>query len=93
MEKPVQSEALQLALDKDQDMVSTLWCNICRKHERNISGQKNFSRAWIEGSTSQRTSNVLDHATSNQPEAAMVRYNKGCAKTNNEPVNSVSPVF
>ena len=86
---------LWLRCDKDQDdrtMVSTHWCDICRKHETNICGLKHFSRAWIEGSTNQRTSNVLDHATSNQHEAAMVRYNRDRAKANNEPINSVSPI-
>ena len=86
---------LWLRCDKDQDdrrMVSMLWCNIFGNHERNISGLKNFSRAWIKGTTNQRTSNVLDHATSNQHEAVMVYYTRDRAKANNESVNSVSPI-
>ncbi len=57
--------------------VSTIWCYVCRKYEGSIAGLKNFSRNWIEGSMNHRVSNVLvDHASSSQHKAAMVRFNK-----------------
>ena len=37
---------------------------------------EDFSRLWIYGSLNNRVSNVLDHATSIQHKAAMVRFNK-----------------
>lgn len=53
---------------------------VCWKYERKISGLKIFSKAWIDGSENQRTSNVIDHATSNQHVAAMVYFKKDQAK-------------
>ena len=36
-------------------------------------GMKNFSSAWIKGSTNQKISNVVDHATSEQHTTAMAQ--------------------
>ena len=58
-----------LRRDEDVDdkmLVAVLWCQACWTHERSIAGLKNFSRAWIVGSTNQKSSNVLDHAKSKQ---------------------------
>ena len=54
-----------------KSFVSTLWCHVCRKYEERICCSKNFSRAWIEGSSNHKTSNILDHAKSDQHKAAM----------------------
>ena len=35
---------------KDKSLVSTLWCVVYRKFEKQVTGQKNFSKAWVEGS-------------------------------------------
>jgi hypothetical protein len=48
---------------EDKMVVETLWCESCRKHEDGIKGTKTFSRAWITGSSNQKTSNIVDHAT------------------------------
>ena len=72
-----------LRCDKDREdrtIVSTLWCDVCKKYESSITGLKNFSRVWIDGSLNHRVSNVLDHATSIQHKAAMVRFNKDVGK-------------
>ena len=50
----------------DNTLVEKLWCHACRKYESSITGMKNFSSTWIKGSTNQKTSNVVDHATSEQ---------------------------
>ena len=55
----------------DKSLMSTLWCEICCKYERRIEGKKNFSRAWIDGSTYHKTSNATDHVSSKQHKAAM----------------------
>ena len=48
---------------EDKTAVETLWCEACRKHEDRITGMKNFSKAWINGSCNQKTSNIVDHAS------------------------------
>ena len=47
--------------------------------------------AWIQGTLNQRTSNVIDHANSNQHKAAMTYLKAELAKANNEPAASFSP--
>jgi len=37
-----------------------LWCAVCKQYESRIEGLKNFSRAWIDGSTNHKTSNIVD---------------------------------
>ena len=56
---------------RDKSLVDCLWCDVCRKHEDRIVGMKNFSRAWITGSSNHKNSNIVDHATSEQHRAAM----------------------
>jgi len=52
---------------------------------------KNFSRAWIEGSTNHKTSNIVDHANSDQHRAAKVRTRAEAAKATNQPITSSEP--
>ena len=76
----------------DKSLVSTLWCAMCRKYESQISGQRNFSRAWIEGSVNHKTSNIIDHATSDQHKSAMTIHHRDQARDRNEPITSYSPI-
>ena len=55
---------LRCDLDAKGAHVVSLYCAICRKYEANIRSLKNFRRDWIVGSTNQRTSNLIDDATS-----------------------------
>ena len=48
--------------DQDKSIVSTLWCVVCRKYETRTCRLKKFSRAWIDGSSNHKTSNITDHA-------------------------------
>ena len=41
--------------DNLKTVVEMLWCEACRKHEDGITSMKNFSRAWITGSSNQKT--------------------------------------
>lgn len=51
-----------LRCDKQQNHVTSLWWQACRKFEKNIRGVKNFSVAWIVGTANQKLCNVIDHA-------------------------------
>ena len=77
---------------QDRSLVSVLWCDVCRKYEDRIRGQKNFSRAWIDGSTNHKTSNISDHATSDQHKVEMIRLRSEQAKERNEPVTTYAPI-
>ena len=72
--------------------VEVLWCEACRKYEDRITGMKNFSKAWITGSSNQQTSNIVDHATSEQHRAAMVQVRADAARASNQPLTSYSPI-
>ena len=74
--------------DKDKSLVDTLCCQVCRQHEEEITSMKNFSHVWIVGSTHHKTSNVLDHFTSEQHKAAMILTRKA----SNKSVTSYSPI-
>ena len=59
--------------EQDPSLVDTLSCAVCTRFEANIRGLKNFSGAWISGSNNHRTSNIVDHAKSEQHKASMMR--------------------
>ena len=46
--------------------VKRLNCTICKKYKERISGRRNYSERWISGADSLRTSNISDHAHSDQ---------------------------
>ena len=69
-----------------------LWCVVCQHYETRICGLKNFSRAWIDGSSNHKTRNLTDHANSELHKAAMMHYRKDQAKSRNEPVTSYSSI-
>ena len=77
----------------DKSIVSTLWCEVCRRYEKRICSLKNYSRSWIEGSGNHRTSNVVDHATSAQHSAAMNLLKINQAKDRREPLATVAPII
>ena len=64
---------LRCDLDAKGTHVVSLYCAICRKYEDNVRSLKNFRRDWIVGSTNQRTSNLIDHATSEVHKASMLK--------------------
>ena len=78
--------------DQDKSLVSTLWCVVCRQYENKICGIKNFSKAWIEGSSNHKTSNITDHAKSEPHKTVMMYFRKDQAKGRNEPITSYSPI-
>ena len=63
-----------LCCDTDKSnplFADTLWCHACRTNEAEIIGRKNYSSAWISGSTNYKSSCGVDHANSDQHKAAM----------------------
>ena len=80
---------LQHTSDRSKrSLVDTIWCRACRQYEDKIIGMKNFSRVWIDGSSNHKTSNIVDHATSDQHKAAMVQVRRASG----EPVTTYSPI-
>ena len=71
-----------------RSLVDTIWCRACRQYKDKIIGMKNFSRVWINGSSNHKTSNIVDHATSDQHKAAMVQVQWASG----EPVTTYSPI-
>lgn len=69
-------------------LVDTLWCDAWRKNEAKIIGMKNYSSSWVKGTTNHKTSNVTDHATSDQHKAAMIHVKKA----SNQPLKTYSPI-
>ena len=67
--------------EEDRPVISILWCIVYRKYEGRIWGQKNFSTAWINGSANHKTSNITDHACSEQHKSAMALFCKDQAKS------------
>ena len=65
--------------------VSKLFCAVCQRYEDKICGMKHFSRAWITGLSNQKTSNIVDHAKSDQHKAAMARFKADQAQSQNKP--------
>ena len=55
-------------------------------------GMKNFSSAWIKGSTNQKISNVVDHATSEQHTTAMAQMQADNAKALKVPLAHYAPI-
>ena len=76
--------------EEDRAMVSTLWCEVCRRYEGRICGKKNFSKAWIDGSTNHRTSNITDNACSERHKSAMVLLCRDQARSKHEPITTYS---
>ena len=76
----------------NKTLVSKLWCAVYHKYEANVTGHKNFSRVWIDGSGNHKTSNILDHLTSEQHKSAMMLLCKDQTRSKNDPITSYSPV-
>jgi len=80
-----------LRCDMEQNnptVIDTLWCDACRMNEAKIIGMKNYSSAWINGSSNDKTSRVVDHANSYQHRAAMNHVRKASGT----PIEEYSPI-
>ena len=59
---------------------------------RTICSVKNFSKAWIEGSTYHKTSNIVEHARSDQHKGAMIRLRQEQARKRQEPITAYTNI-
>ena len=60
---------LRLRCEKDvmnHLLVATVCCGVCRRFKNRVRGVCDISQAWLTGTTSYHTCNVLDHAKSEQ---------------------------
>ena len=61
----------ETSVEAGSRVVTELKCRVCARFRSKIIGKKNFSDKWINGAESVRTTNVVDHAKSNQHTHAM----------------------
>ena len=59
------------AIENGKKIVKELKCSVCAKFRIQIMCRRNFSDYWITGASSIRTSNIRDHAKSDQHLHAM----------------------
>ena len=59
--------------ERDRNLLSTLWCDVCRCHKEKLQEMRNYTGVWVSGSTNHKTSNFVDHAYSDQHLAALQR--------------------
>ena len=84
---------LRCSMDStDKTLVSTLWCAVRKQYESQLESLKNFSRACIDNSTNQKTSNIIDHASSDQHKTAMAWLCKERAQSAKLPVAVYAPI-
>ena len=76
----------------DKSLVSTLWCEVCRRYKDKIQGMRNYSGAWVPGSTNHKTSNLVDHATSEQHTSSMQRLGSDRKKAVGCPLQEYAPI-
>ena len=71
---------LRCELQEDRRHVGSLRCDVCKKYKSNIESLRNFSIAWVTGSSNLKVSNVLEHAASEVHKVAMTRMHADAAK-------------
>ena len=65
---------------------------MCAKYRDRIVGRKNFSDKWVNGADSVRTTNVLDHAKSDQHVHAMNLLRREQARAQGASVATYAPI-
>ena len=73
-------------------MVTKLSCKVCRKFKSKIAGRRNYSNKWIVGADSVRTSNIKDHAGTDQHAHAMMLLKKEHAQSSGLSPSSYAPI-
>ena len=57
-------------------VVAKLRCKVCLKFKAKITGRRNYSDKWVMGADSVRSSNIKDHARTDQHAHAMLLLKK-----------------
>ncbi len=71
----------------DRSLVSTLWCGVCRRYQDKLHEMRNY---WVAGSTNHKTSNLVDHATSEQHTSSIHRLDTDRMKAT--PLEDYAPI-
>ena len=61
-------------------VMTSLKCRMCSKYKDNIMGRKNFNEKWNTGADLVRTTNLRDHAKSDQHGHAMTLHRRDLAR-------------
>ena len=69
-----------------------LKCSVCTRFRSRIMHRRNFSDRWIVGADSVRTSNIRDHAHSEQHDHAMSLLKQESAKAEGKSCYSYAPI-
>ena len=77
----------------DRNLMSTLWCDVCRRHKENLQGMRNYTGVWVSGSTNHKMSNIADHASSDQHLAPMQCLDIECKRARDIPQVDYSPII
>ena len=83
---------LRCELQQDKRHVASIRCEVCKKYKTNLESMKNFSRAWVTGSTNLKVSNVLEHAASEVHKVAMSRLHADAARSRGESIVLQTPI-
>jgi len=73
-------------------MVSKLACSLCKKFRSRILSRRNFSDRWITGVESIQTSNIRDHARSDQHIHAMSLLTEEIHRVRGESCSEDAPI-
>ena len=79
-------------IDAGVKVVTSLKCRLCSKYRDSITGRRNFSEKWINGADSVRTTNVRDHAKSDQHMHAMNLHRRELVRAKGLGPASYSPI-
>ena len=73
-------------------MVTKLKCGVCIKFQSSIERRRNYSDKWITGADSLCTSNIRDHAKTDQDKHAMMLLKKEQAVSKGQGLSSYAPI-
>ena len=72
--------------------VTKLKCRICFEYNASLVGGRNYSDKWVHGADSVKTTNIRDHAKSDQHVRAMNLHKKATAKASGQSPTSYAPI-
>ena len=73
-------------------VVTSLKCRMCSKYKANIMGRKNFNEKWIAGADSVKTTNLRDHAKSDQHGHAINLHRRDLARSKGLGATAYAPI-
>ena len=79
-------------IESGKKVVKRLKCSVCTRFRSRIMHRRNFSNRWIVGADSVRTSNIRDHAHSDQHDHAMSLLKQESAKAEGKSCYSYAPI-